>query len=210
MPKITEAHRQMRREQILDAAWRCFYRQGVQATTMDDIIREAGLSASAMYRYFAGKDDIICAAINASLGGLSKLLDPLLEDDGIGTPAELLARIMRVIDAFSARQGFHLAPIAIHGWSEAQRNQGVRTLIQGFYMTFRDKLGERVRRWQRAGTLPATVRAKDVAQTLHAMILGHVVQVAIMDDANPKAVARGLAGFHAGKETPRQSRSPLR
>ena len=58
--------------------------------------------------------------------------------------------------------------------------------------------------------LPATVRAKDVAQTLHAMILGHVVQVAIMDDANPKAVARGLAGFHAGKETPRQSRSPLR
>ena len=203
MPKITEAHRQMRRQQILDAAWRCFYRQGVQATTMDDIIREAGLSASAMYRYFAGKDDIIFAAIGASLGGLSHLLDPLLDDDGIATPAELLARITGVIDAFSTRRGFHLAPIAVQGWSEAQRNEKVRALIQGFYTAFLARLGERVRAWQKAGTLPATTRQKDMAQALHAMILGHVVQTAIMDDADPRALARGLAGLRPGTENHR-------
>lgn len=59
MPKISDTHREMRRAQILDAAWRCFYRNGVQATTMEEIIREANMSASAMYRYFSGKEDII-------------------------------------------------------------------------------------------------------------------------------------------------------
>ena len=65
MPKISPEHRQMRQQQILEAAWRCFHRAGVQATTMQDIIAESGLSASAMYRYFADKEGIILAAIAA-------------------------------------------------------------------------------------------------------------------------------------------------
>ena len=66
MPKISPEHRQMRQQQILEAAWRCFHRAGVQATTMQDIIAESGLSASAMYRYFADKEGIILAAIAAT------------------------------------------------------------------------------------------------------------------------------------------------
>jgi AcrR family transcriptional regulator len=58
MPKVTEAHLEARRQQILDAAWACFARKGYYQTTMQDICQESGLSPGAIYRYFAGKEAI--------------------------------------------------------------------------------------------------------------------------------------------------------
>ena len=39
MPKVTEAHLEARREQILDAAAECFARKGFHRSTMHDICR---------------------------------------------------------------------------------------------------------------------------------------------------------------------------
>lgn len=61
MPKVTEAHLEARRQQILDAAWACFARKGYHETTMQDICAESGLSPGAIYRYFASKETIINA-----------------------------------------------------------------------------------------------------------------------------------------------------
>ena len=37
MARVTEAHVEARRNQILDAAWSCFARRGYHQTTMQDI-----------------------------------------------------------------------------------------------------------------------------------------------------------------------------
>ncbi len=58
MPKVTEAHLEARRQQILDAAWACFALKGYHQTTMQDICEECGLSPGAIYRYFASKEEI--------------------------------------------------------------------------------------------------------------------------------------------------------
>jgi AcrR family transcriptional regulator len=58
MPKVTEAHLEARRQQILDAAWACFARKGYYQTTMQDICQESELSPGAIYRYFASKEAI--------------------------------------------------------------------------------------------------------------------------------------------------------
>ena len=63
MPKISEEAREARRTQILDAAWRCFDKEGLHATTMQDIIGASGLSAGAVYSYYKSKDDLIFAAV---------------------------------------------------------------------------------------------------------------------------------------------------
>jgi AcrR family transcriptional regulator len=62
MPKVTEEHRQARREQILEAALNCFARSGFHQTSMRDICKEAGLSAGAVYLHFSSKEDIIEAS----------------------------------------------------------------------------------------------------------------------------------------------------
>jgi len=61
MPKVTEAHLEARRSQILDAAWTCFARKGYHQATMQDICQESGLSPGAIYRYFEGKEAILKA-----------------------------------------------------------------------------------------------------------------------------------------------------
>jgi AcrR family transcriptional regulator len=55
MPKVTEAHLEARRQQILDAALACFSRRGFHQSTMQDICQEAELSPGAVYRYFRSK-----------------------------------------------------------------------------------------------------------------------------------------------------------
>jgi len=61
MPKVTEAHLEARRSQILDAAWTCFARKGYHQATMHDICQESGLSPGAIYRYFESKEAILKA-----------------------------------------------------------------------------------------------------------------------------------------------------
>jgi AcrR family transcriptional regulator len=61
VPKISPAHEQQRRTQILAAAMSCFARQGYHATSMDDVVRESGLSVGAIYSYFPSKEDLFLA-----------------------------------------------------------------------------------------------------------------------------------------------------
>src|SRR5579872_572808 len=61
MPKISAAHEHQRRTQILQAAMRCFAHQGYHATSVDDVVRESGLSVGALYSYFPSKEDLFLA-----------------------------------------------------------------------------------------------------------------------------------------------------
>jgi AcrR family transcriptional regulator len=50
-----------RREEILNAAQRCFARSGFHRASMQEICAEAQISPGGLYRYFASKEDIIAA-----------------------------------------------------------------------------------------------------------------------------------------------------
>lgn len=47
------------RARIVSEAWRLFYEQGYDRTTVEDIIRESGTSKGSFYHYFAGKDALL-------------------------------------------------------------------------------------------------------------------------------------------------------
>lgn len=61
MPKVSQAHLDARRQQIIDAARARFATHGFARTSMTDIVDASGLSIGAIYRYFTGKDEIISA-----------------------------------------------------------------------------------------------------------------------------------------------------
>lgn len=44
---------------IISAAWKLFYEQGYEDTTVDDIIYESGTSKGSFYHYFEGKDALL-------------------------------------------------------------------------------------------------------------------------------------------------------
>lgn len=53
----------VKREQILDGARTVFMAQGFDAASMNDIVREAGVSKGTIYVYFEGKEQLFAALI---------------------------------------------------------------------------------------------------------------------------------------------------
>jgi AcrR family transcriptional regulator len=61
MPKIAEAARAARREQIIAAGLACFARSGYHSTTMADVATQAGVSKGTPYLYFGSKETLFLA-----------------------------------------------------------------------------------------------------------------------------------------------------
>ncbi len=88
------------RGKIVSAAWKLFYEQGYEHTTVEDILALSGTSKGTFYHYFAGKD--------ALLGTLSVLFDekyeallPMIPEDmdALDALAFLNRELFAMIDA---------------------------------------------------------------------------------------------------------------
>lgn len=77
MPRITAVARSHRRQQLVDAAWRCAGRMGYRDLTVDDVCAEAGVSKGAFYGYFASKQDLLLALLDEDAGALDTVLERL-------------------------------------------------------------------------------------------------------------------------------------
>ncbi len=61
--KGTRADTLSGREQILDAALRCYATEGVIKTTVENVAREAKVSRTTVYRYFKNRDEVLTAVV---------------------------------------------------------------------------------------------------------------------------------------------------
>ena len=60
------------KSKIVDAAWKLFYENGYENTTIEEILWESGTSRGSFYHYFSGKD--------ALLGSMAYLFDEKYEE----------------------------------------------------------------------------------------------------------------------------------
>ena len=70
------------REKIIDAAWKLFYRQGYDDTTVEEIIEESGTSRGSFYHYFPGKDDLLSTladVFDRKYEALMQTMDPEMD-----------------------------------------------------------------------------------------------------------------------------------
>ncbi|MGH3070760.1 MAG: TetR/AcrR family transcriptional regulator [Gaiellaceae bacterium] len=66
MPKVTEEHKEARREQILAGAQRAFARHGYEGATVARLEEETGLSRGAIFNYFENKEALFVALVRRS------------------------------------------------------------------------------------------------------------------------------------------------
>lgn len=90
--------KEQRRQAILDAAARVLDRDGVEATSLNAIAREAGIVKSALYRYFESREEIL---LRLMLQDLRDLTDSFAETVNGPLPTATLATIMAT--GFAAR-----------------------------------------------------------------------------------------------------------
>lgn len=177
MPKITELQRETRRQQILDAALRCFSRDGFHNTTTADIVRESGVSQGTLYLYFATKDDIVVALADDRLQG-EALLNALAQSEqdpveGLGLLLELYGRSLTDPARTEARR------VAVQGWAEALRNPTIHGSIVGNATAVRAQVAGLIRRGQSSGQIRADIDPDALARTLAAIFQGLTLQAAL-------------------------------
>ena len=67
---------------IIEAAWRLFYRQGYDDTTVEEIIAESGTSRGSFYHYFEGKDALLSSVsylFDQKYEELMETMDPAMD-----------------------------------------------------------------------------------------------------------------------------------
>jgi len=188
MPKISEAQRDARRQQILDAARTCFSRDGFHATTTADIVRESGVSQGTFYLYFPAKDDIIVALADDRHQG-EALINALAESEqnpaeGLGLLLELYGRSLTDPRRDAARR------VGIQGWGEALRNPVIRASVTAGMAAVRAEIVRIVARGQAAGQFRRDADPDAVARTLIATFQGLTLHAAWGEPMDLEAVGR--------------------
>jgi TetR/AcrR family transcriptional regulator, transcriptional repressor for nem operon len=84
-----------KRERLVAAAAQMLHQQGVEATTLADIARAAGIPLGNVYYYFKAKSDIITAVIEAHAGAVASMLGGI--EAGQADPAARLKALFAAL-----------------------------------------------------------------------------------------------------------------
>jgi len=150
MPKLATDVKQQRRQNLVDAAWRCVARGGYRSLTVDDVCAEAGLSKGAFYTYFDQKQDLLLALLDDDATGLSDLIA-----DAANQPSGV-EQIRRFVAALVDR-GSDAAAVQLRAdlWAEIPSEEAVR-------LRFLDAMQQR--RIRLAGLITAAVAADELVE----------------------------------------------
>lgn len=74
----------VKREELLRIAEKVFLQKGYEQTSVDDLLRAAGISKGAFYHYFTSKEEVLAASIENLLDEAVAFLLPTVNDPHLG------------------------------------------------------------------------------------------------------------------------------
>jgi TetR/AcrR family transcriptional regulator, transcriptional repressor of aconitase len=171
MPKVDQEHLDARRAQIVDAARVRFAAQGFAGTSMGDIVAESGLSTGAIYRYFAGKDELVLAVCEQGAEAFPQALT-----------AEAIAAFVADVRRRAA-QGH--ARLVAQIYAEAALNPALGAVVARRLAELRD-------------AVEALGLSRSAAEAFVAVCVGYSAQLAVRGDVDPAPVVAALLAVVRG------------
>ena len=182
----------------MDAARRCFARNGFHATSMHDVLAEAGLSVGAVYRYFASKDELRMAVAEETVGAILGEISAIAGHEPPLPLIEALERVLQVLEPRLAEPD-SFARIAVQAWGEAVRDPELGAFAHQVISRMRGALRALAERAQQAGDLPAGADPDAVAAALVALVPGYVLQRVLTGQPDRDTFVAGLRSLLAGR-----------
>ncbi|WP_405679055.1 TetR/AcrR family transcriptional regulator [Streptomyces sp. NBC_01511] len=207
MARVSQQHLDARRRQILDGATRCFARNGFHATSMQDVLREADLSAGAVYRYFSGKEELIAAIVNEVLDTVREAFEDAARQSPPEPPDVLIGQVMERVLGRGFAQGVdgstQLPRMMVQVWTEILRNEELSALIRTGFEAVVAAWVRVVEAYRAAGLMRADIPAEHVARTMIATAQGFAAQQALFGAVPVEVVQNGLRGLMSmGEQRP--------
>jgi AcrR family transcriptional regulator len=200
MPKISETTRETRRRHVMVSAWKCFSRKGFQATTMDEIIAETGMSSSSVYRYFTGKDELIGSAAEESLTTTRGALVALLEQRPVAGPRATLTALVGALQRQIDQPGYDLSKISVNAWAEALRNPEMHKQAYRFYNETHKTLVQLAERWRADGLVDDAADPTAIADLFIALMPGMLVTRHLYKPPNAVRLIEGMVALAGSRD----------
>ncbi|UCC30226.1 MAG: TetR/AcrR family transcriptional regulator [Phycisphaerales bacterium] len=206
MPKVSEAHLEARRGQILKAACRCFARSGIGETSIQDICHEAKLSVGAVYRYFRSKGQIIEAIAQL---GRENTRDHFASIDTGGEPIDRLTALLSAALRFlETDAGQESTRFNVRFWSEGLHSSKIRELLVEGVPYACEPFVKSVREGQQLGIIDTGLHAESVARVLIALHMGLSVMKTLDPDVDLGRCIKVIAALISGSFVTPEQREP--
>jgi AcrR family transcriptional regulator len=167
-PKVPEAYLKARRNEILEAAGKCFLEKGFHHTTMQDIYTATNLSPGAVYNYFPSKEDIVVAAIGEFSDWSTSSLESVISEEVLGR-------------GISVQLDFY---------SEAIRNAAIREAMLKNQDATHAKLIEIIKQNQQSGVINAKLDPLTIARTLMGIMFGMMIHKSLEPEVDLDAYGK--------------------
>jgi len=125
-----EKEKQIKKQDILDAAERIFFKNGYEKTTMDEVAKEAEFSKRTVYVYFKSKEEIY---FHIMIHGYHILIDFIKEDlmkSKIDNAVEELQILFQSFYRFKVEQFPYFISIMTYETSKSVEDENVDPLIK--------------------------------------------------------------------------------
>jgi AcrR family transcriptional regulator len=188
---VTDAPKERRREQILQAALEAFAAKGYDGTSMDDIVSISGLSKGTLYWYFESKEELFVMLITKVIrdfgAGFEKLVDAL----AALPPPERLFKILtasgRVFDETASTE--HLGVFAnpesaglyIEFFAQGWKTKAVQKALADTYVIFIDPVVDTLQQGIDEGSF-RKVNARAAGMTIVSAIDGLMLQTLLGEE----------------------------
>ena len=146
--------------------------RGVAGTSLDEVLAAAGASKSQLYHYFAGRDELVAAAVARRCAQVLAGLTHALGD--IATMADLEMMLAGFVAGFE-EQGLPGCPIGSLASEVAERNEGARLQAAAGFDAWEGLFSDALERMRESGELRSDAPSRTLATALLASIEGGLV-----------------------------------
>lgn len=196
-----------RRRQILDAALACFARKGFHQTSMHEICTEAGLSAGALYRYFASKSELIVAIAERDC---QEFRAPLASD---AEDLSFYARLAAASRSWAERLMENDRALIAEVIAEAARDPVLAMRLKETDAPMREALAALIRDGQARGEVDRALNIDQAVRTVVLALDGIAIRFLVSGETDTQATlqdfqhlfARFFAPASAKSATPRRA-----
>lgn len=192
MPKLTPATQAARRAHILDAAEICFARAGFHRTSMQDICKEAKVSAGALYVYFASKEALIAGIAERDRTKLANQFAELAKEP------DLSVALGKLGEHYAVEEPKHKRRLCIEIGLEATRNEVVGEIYRSVDNFARDSFEQLFARAVAEGRIRPSLPPRELARIICILGDGMFWRRAIDEDFDARTVIPAFTAIVAG------------